>query len=333
MPDFKTEMFPRIRNLIRGRYQNHPWLNLDDEQMLHKAGFYGRDPLTQQEGYNLASVLLFGRDETIVNVVSHYKIDALLRRVDVDRYDDRLYITTNLIEAYDLLMGFIEKHLPDKFYLQDDIRISLRSKIFREVVANLIVHREYTSGYAGTLVVFKDRVETRNPNNPHGNGLLLPEQFVPFPKNPLIARFFAQMGRVDELGSGILNVHKYLKAYSPGKKPQFIEDHLFRTIIPLDDTPYLKNDTANGALNGALNGASNITVSNHVRERLDKELRQIWKTGGLNLQSLMVEFSIERRTAQRDMKLLKAAGFVEFVGPDKTGKYILTEKGLTIFTL
>src|SRR5579859_4751572 len=67
MSDFKTEMFPRIRNLIRGRFQYHPWLDLDDEQMLRKAGFYGRDSQTQQEGYNLASVLLFGRDETILD--------------------------------------------------------------------------------------------------------------------------------------------------------------------------------------------------------------------------------------------------------------------------
>ena len=37
LSDFKTEMFPRIRNLIRSRYQNHPWLDLDDEQLLHKA--------------------------------------------------------------------------------------------------------------------------------------------------------------------------------------------------------------------------------------------------------------------------------------------------------
>lgn len=323
MSDFKTEMFPRIRNLIRGRYQNHPWLDLDDEQMLHKAGFYGRDAQTQQEGYNLASVLLFGRDETIVNVAPHYKIDALLRKEDVDRYDDRLYITTNLIEAYDQLMGFVEKHLPDKFFLQNDIRVSLRSRIFREIVANLIVHREYTSGYAGTLIIYKDRVETLNPNNPHGNGLLLPDHFVPFAKNPLIARFFAQMGRVDELGSGILNVYKYLKVYSPGKKPQFIEEQLFRTIIPLDEMLYQRDEAVNEAVNEA--------VSNLVKERLGKELIRIWETDGLNIKGLMSEFSIKRSMAQRDIRLLKDAGMIEFVGPDKTGKYMLTGKGVKLF--
>ena len=325
MSDFKMEMFPRIRNLIRGRYQNHPWLDLDDEQMLHKAGFYGRDPQTQQEGYNLASVLLFGKDETILNIVPHYKIDALLRRVDMDRYDDRLYITTNLIEAYDLLMSFVEKHLPDKFYLQDDIRISLRSKIFREVVANLIVHREYTSGYAGTLMIYKDRVETQNPHCPHGNGMQLPDLFVPFSKNPLIARFFAQIGRVDELGSGILNIYKFARAYCPGKIPQFIESQFFRTTIPLDDATSLPHGAMHDAINGAINPL--------IRQRLARELKKMWENDGVALQEIMSSFSIERRTAQRDMQLLKDEDLVDFIGPKKTGKYKLTGKGLQLFDL
>lgn len=206
LADFKPELFTIARNLIRSNSINHPWLNLDNEQLLKIAGLYGRDSVTNKEGYNLAAVLLFGKDETILNAVSYYKIDALVRREDLFRYDDRLYIQTNLIEAYDQLMSFTEKHLPDKFYLQGDQRISLRSHIFREVIANLIIHREYMDAHPATFIIYKDCVEIINANNPHGNGLLLPESFVPFPKNPLIARFFIQLGRVDELGSGILNV-------------------------------------------------------------------------------------------------------------------------------
>ena len=38
-----------------------------------------------------------------------FKIDALLRRQDVDRYDDRLLVRTNIVEAYLRLMEFIER--------------------------------------------------------------------------------------------------------------------------------------------------------------------------------------------------------------------------------
>ncbi|WP_206197657.1 hypothetical protein [Terrimonas sp.] len=43
----------------------------------------------------------------IQQIIPHYKIDALVRINNTDRYDDRLYIQTNLIEAYELLMDFV----------------------------------------------------------------------------------------------------------------------------------------------------------------------------------------------------------------------------------
>ena len=235
MADFKPELFEIARNLIKANNADHPWINLDNEQLMKIAGLYGKDNTSNQEGYNLAAVLLFGTDHAILNTVSYYKIDALVRREDVFRYDDRLYIQTNLIEAYDQLTAFVEKHLPDKFFLRNGQRISLRSHIFREVIANLIIHREYMDANPSTFIIYKDRVDVTNANNPHGNGLLLPDNFSPFPKNPLIAKFFIQLGRVDELGSGVINVYRYLKDYSPGREPQFIEDKLFRTVIPVGE--------------------------------------------------------------------------------------------------
>jgi len=56
----------------------------------------------------------------------------LVRRENLDRYDDRLNIRVNLIEAYDLLMDFVAKHLSDPFYLDGIQRVSLRDKIFNK---------------------------------------------------------------------------------------------------------------------------------------------------------------------------------------------------------
>lgn len=62
---------------------------------------YGFDPATGQQGYNLASVMLLGKTDVILNVVPAYVTDALVWKVNVDRYDDREIITTNLIESYE----------------------------------------------------------------------------------------------------------------------------------------------------------------------------------------------------------------------------------------
>jgi predicted HTH transcriptional regulator len=233
--DFKQKLFPKIRNLIKSNNPNHPWLALDNEQMLKKAGLWRKDFQSRNEGYTLAAALLLGKDEIIHSILPHYKTDALVRITNLSRYDDREYIDTNLIESYEKLMAFVEKHLPDKFFMERDQRVSLRNKIFRELVANMLVHREYTNAYPATFTIYKDRVETDNANIPHGSGLIHPNNFVPFPKNPTIAKFFVQLGWVEELGSGVLNVTKFLTRYSPGKRAQFIEGDSFKSIVPLDE--------------------------------------------------------------------------------------------------
>ncbi len=165
--DFEEGVIERTRKNIRIYRPDHPWNELTNMEFYKTAGLYRKDIFTGQEGFTMSALLLFGKDEIIQSAVPHYKVDALLRKVILDRYDDRDNIRCNLIEAYDRLMNFVAKHLPDKFYLQDDQRISLREKIFREIVANMLIHREYTNAYPSTFIIYKDRVETKNANKPH----------------------------------------------------------------------------------------------------------------------------------------------------------------------
>ena len=61
-----------------------------------------------------------------------------------------------------------------------------------------------------------------------------PENFSPYPKNPVIARFFREIGRADELGSGMRKLIKYGKAYG-GTDPEMIEGDIFRIIVKCPD--------------------------------------------------------------------------------------------------
>ena len=214
---------------------DHPWNDLSNMEFFKVAGLYRKDISTDTEGFTMAALVLFGKDEIIMGTIPHYKVDALLRIRDLDRYDDRENIKCNLIDAYDRLMAFVAKHLPDKFYLQGDMRISLREKIFREIVANMLVDREYTNAYPSSFVIYRDRVETKNANKPHLYGQLLPDNFEPFPKNPHIIQIFTQIGRSEELGTGVRNVYKYTKAYSGEDNIEFEEKDVFISQVPLGD--------------------------------------------------------------------------------------------------
>lgn len=205
---------------------------MDNMELLKSAGLYLKDLQSGKEGITLAEISLLGKDDLIISALPHYRTDAILRREDIDRYDDRDDIRTNLVDSYERLMLFIAKHLNDKFYLEKDQRVSLRDTIFREVVSNILVHREFLNPFPAKLVIENERVFVENSNKPHSNGTIDPANFSPFPKNPTIARFFKEIGRVDELGSGVRNTYKYNKIYSEAD-PTFIEGDVFKTIIPL----------------------------------------------------------------------------------------------------
>lgn len=324
--DFKEGLLQKVRNLIRSNKPNHPWLGLSDDEFFRTSGLFKRDYQNGTEGFTLAAVLLLGKDIVIKSILPHYKVDAIVKIKDVDRYDDRLTIETNLIETYNELMDFTAKHLPDKFYLEGDARISLRERIFREVIANLIVHREYTNAHSATFTLYKDRVEILNANNPNGSGPISVSNFLPFPKNPIISKFFLQTGRVEELDSGIINVNKYLKHYSPGSKPEFIEDYLFRTIIPV---PLVidRNLLEPLNINDLINDLVNDLVSDLVKERLVREIILL-KSDKYNLKKMAIELQVSEATVKRDIKLLKEKEIIVFEGSPKTGYYKLSKKFL-----
>jgi ATP-dependent DNA helicase RecG len=228
--DLRIDLIARARKVASLRVDNHPWKGMDDMELLKSAGLYVQDFKNNVEGFTLAAILLLGKDEVIASVIPYFKTDAILRKINLDRYDDRDDIRTNLIQSYDRLMAFVSKHLPDTFYLEGDIRISIRDKIFREVVSNILIHRDYGNPYPAKLIIGKDKIYTENSNKPHGHGLIDPNNFSPYPKNPIIAKFFKEMGLVDELGSGVRNIHKYGKAYF-GYEPEIIEEDIFKIVF------------------------------------------------------------------------------------------------------
>ena len=169
-----------------------------------------------------------------MSVLPQHKTDAIFRVENLDRYDDRDVIITNLLETYDRLIDFGHKHLSDPFVLEGMNSVSARDKILREIFSNSLAHRDYSSGYVAKFVIERDRLYTENANRSHGHGALSLSSFEPYAKNPPISKVFREISLADELGSGMRNTYKYTKLYSGGT-PEFIEGDVFKTIIPLRD--------------------------------------------------------------------------------------------------
>ena len=177
----------------------------------------------------------------------------------------------------------------------------------------MLIHREYSNAFPSTFTIYKDRVETKNANKPVFIGQLLPGKFEPFPKNPNIAQIFTQMGRSEELGTGIKTVYKYTKAYSGSDEIIFQEDDVFVTKVPLHSI----NDTVNATVDATVNATVNATVS----ERQKRILIEANVNKNITIAQLADKLSVSRDTILRDMKKLKKLNLIRRVGSDKLGHW------------
>ena len=310
----RNDWIAKARKMAVNQRPNHPWATLDEMELLKSAQLYQQDYTTGQAGFTLAAVLLLGRDDVILSVLPHHRTDAILRREHVDRYDDRDDIRTNLLDSYERLMAFVAKHLPDHFYLEGDQRISLRDHIFREVAANMLIHRDFLNAFPAKLVIEQGRVFTENSNQPHGHGLIDVTNFSPFPKNPVIARFFKEIGWADELGSGVRNLFKYSMAYG-GKPPQLLEGDIFKTVISLHSA----------AMDDGINDGINDGITITLPEIDQKILAEIKRNARITMVELSKTLKRSESTIERSIRRLQAQHRLKRQGAKKSGLWIILE--------
>lgn len=320
--ELNESVIKKTKNTIKAFNPNSPLPRMDNFTMLKSLGFYQEDINTGNKGFTLGALLLFGKDEVIYSTLAYYKTDAILRIENIDRYDDREIINTNLIDAFEMLMQFVRKHLSDPFYIEDGMhRLSLRDKIFREVIANILIHREYLSPLPARIIIEKSRVITENANKAHGYGHLSPTTFVPYSKNPKIARVFREMGRSDELGSGVRNIFKFTPIYSKGGKPQLIEKDIFKIIIPL--VP----DAMQESENNNVDETTQKTTQKTAQKTTQKILQLIKGNPYITRKELAEKIgNITEDGVKYHLEKLKEQGKIKRIGPDKGGYWELCEK-------
>ena len=303
--DLRLDLLPRIREMAVAKKANHPWGTMGDDELLRSASLYLKDYETGEEGFTLGAALVLGKDEVIASIAPAYKTDAYVQRDNRDRYDDRLVVKTNLIEAYDQLLDFAQKHLPDKFFLEGTQVVSLRDVICRELIANMLIHREYTSPFPAKMVIDVNGIRTENASRPRFIGPLTPDRFNPLPKNPIIAEFFTNIGRADTLGSGTRNLFKYSWAYG-GAQPALTEGDVFEASVPI--------------LKGA---ASANAASFDVDEVI---FRMMADYGFATVPGVAAIAGVTERTARRHISPLVAEGKIVATGTTRNRRYLLPPK-------
>jgi ATP-dependent DNA helicase RecG len=225
-------------------------------------------------------------------------------------------------------------------------REDLRWKLFREIVANLCVHSDYSSGYACFLHIFKDRVITKNPTR------LLPEipegelkisQLQNYTKNPLLVRIFRELAWVEDMGSGMRNIVKFAPLYFPEYQVDINSSFQFVFSVTYNEMSETnvhnseemsitdpENVRDNSKMSEADEKMSETELLN-VRDKKDvkKNKRQqaivglITKTPSITIDDLADILGVNEKTIRRDISELKSNGILERLGGDFGGKWIV----------
>jgi len=354
--DFDGDTLSFVRQTVRANRADHPWLNMTNAEMLQSARMFLRDE-SGREGYTMAAALLFGKPNTIASVLPHYKTDAIFRHVsDMILYDDREVLTCNLINTYQKLMDFCRRHINEYPLIERNRRMSLREAVMREIVGNLCIHREYSNAYPATLEITPISVTTRNWNLPHVHGIVSVEKLQPFPKNPIIASMFREMGWAEELGAGMRNLRKYAPLISGNERAMEITDaDIFTLTLPLSPqkttpievettpktTPFDKKTTPIEAeptpkttpfdkkttpIEAGATPETTPMGRNNTQKTSAKVIEYLKSHPSASIMDLSKELGLTIDGARWQVRKLKREGCLQRQGNNRSGRWIVTNR-------
>ncbi|MGC4129522.1 MAG: putative DNA binding domain-containing protein [Bergeyella sp.] len=234
--DLDTQSIRQFRQLFSSTRAGHPWLVLEDMDLLKKLGAYRKDRKTGQEGVTLAGLLMFGKEDSIKEqeALPDYFPDFRehLSTDEKIRWTDRIYPDgsweCNLLQFYLKVWPKLSSTLPKPFRLDKDERVdeSPTHTALREAFVNALVHTDYS--LSGNIIINLD-TEKFVFSNP-GTLLVSLGQYyaggVSECRNPSLQQMFMMIGRAEKAGSG---VDKIMSGWK--------ESHWRRPFVELESQP------------------------------------------------------------------------------------------------
>lgn len=185
----------------------------------------------------------------------------------------------------------------------------MRDIIAHELVSNTLAHREYRGTYLARLEISDSGIETRNASRAASEEPITPDTFNPVPKNPIIARFFTQIGFAEELGSGTRQLFRVSRTYF-GSDPVLTDGDVFVARI-VDACSTL-----------AMSEGRNMAESSWSDETFAMVAKLLDEKGYVTTNNLAHGLGISRRTARARLSAFVESGVLCAVGSTKNRRYI-----------
>ena len=242
---------------------------------------------------------------------------------------DSMAFKLDLFGELDNAMEFVRKHLMNGIVItgkpQHDIKHDYPEEAIREIVLNMLVHRDYLDhGGVSIIKIFDDRMEFTNPGGLSG-GLtvadLLADRYATKARNPEIAELFRCAGLTERYGSGIKRIMNACKSHGYVDVEFQNLESWFRVVLrktgdgdftkPLD-----KADVGKTLQKGSLKGSLKSSLKSSL-----KILEILAKEPTCTYDELADKLSVSRRAITKQIKNLREEGKLRRIGPDKGGHW------------
>lgn len=230
-------------------------------------------------------------------IVSHFR--GIEGRDAIASIDCEGTLLNQFHQAHHFVLSRLSKSFSITGVVRDE-KLEIPEVAFREALINLLVHRNYHIKAPSKISIYDDRLELFSPGDfsgPIGQDQLL--KGLTYLRNPAICKIFREMGLVEKMGSGFINIFKSYEAWGLDK-PQIIEGANFiKCILP--------------------RGASQLSTVKLQAE--DGILDLFYSQNEITAQDVVSKFSISRATAQRWLNSLIEKRLIERVGRTRNLRY------------
>ena len=199
--------------------------------------------LIENSQYNHAALLLSDQNLLKSSVVQLVAFSG----TTVIRIKDKITLEScSILQQFDACMSFYQKHINIGEIIEGPYRKTVEDVpliAYREAVANMLVHRDYSVAVDAGIEIYSDRIEIVSPGGlPIG---LLNEEFVEGriskARNQKIADVFLRLKMIEKLATGIRRIKEQ---YVDQKvKPQFLtSENSVVIILPFVNQEGTQND-------------------------------------------------------------------------------------------
>jgi len=204
LDEISLEKVQKSMDLMRN---NGITINESPIQFLSKYNLLRDDKLTN------AAYLLFKKNDCVITTIELGRFQNPITIKDSAR------TKSDILAQVDEVINYVKKHINLEVIItgnpQSTQKWQYPMEAIREIVLNMIIHRDYRSSSDSIVKIFNDKIEFYNPGRLPDNISvedLLSNNYISIPRNKKIAEFFKDLSLIEKYGSGIQRIVNYFKA-------------------------------------------------------------------------------------------------------------------------